>query len=143
MKETIQPISTQLLDSLSTQALASPRLRMNYNFHEAAESPSQRLLNALEPGTVLPVHRHRHTQETYVLLRGRLRVLAFDDGGELLEEWELDPLKGAYGVNIPKGTWHTIEVLEPGTVIFECKDGPYAPLGEEDVMVRIPVATKP
>jgi len=128
-------IDHSLLDSLSTQALASPRLRMNFNFHDSPESPSQRLMNALEPGTVLPVHRHRDTQETNIVLRGRLRVKAFDDGGELLEEWELDPLKGAYGVNIPKGVWHTIEVLEPGTVIFEVKDGPYAPLGEEDVMV--------
>lgn len=135
MADSLLPISSSLLDSLSTQALSSPRLRMNFNFHETAESPSQRLLNAMEPGTVLPVHRHRHTQETYVLLRGRLRVQAFDDGGVLLEEWELDPLKGAYGVNIPQGVWHTIEVLEPGTVIFEVKDGPYAPLGEEDVMV--------
>lgn len=136
-------IDHSLLDSLSTQALASPRLRMNFNFHEAAESPSQRLLNGLEPGTVLPVHRHRHTQETYVLLRGRLKVKTYDHEGKQREELELNPLKGAYGVNIPKGTWHTIEVLEPGTVIFEVKDGPYAPLGEEDVMVRIPIATKP
>ena len=137
MKETIQPISTQLLDSLTTQALHSPRLRMNYNFHESAESPSQRLLNAMEPGTVVPIHRHLYTQETNIVLRGRLRVKTFDDGGALLEEWELDPLKGAYGVNIPKGVWHTVEVLEPGTVIFECKDGPYAPLGAEDVMAGI------
>lgn len=128
------PISTSLLDTVTAQAQASPRLRMNYNFHDGPESPSQRLLNALEPGTVLPIHRHRHTQETYVLLRGRLKVKTFDDEGKQREELELDPLKGEYGVNIPKGTWHTIEVLELGTVIFEVKDGPYTPLGEVDML---------
>jgi len=128
------PISTSFLDTVTAQAQASPRLRMNYNFHDGPESPSQRLLNGLEPGTVLPVHRHRHTQETYVLLRGRLKVKTFDDDGKQQEELELNPLKGAYGVNIPKGTWHTIEVLESGTVIFEVKDGPYALLGEEDML---------
>lgn len=127
-------ITDQLLDTISTQAAENPRLRMNFNFHEGAESLSQRLLNALEPGTVLPVHRHRHTQETYVLLRGRLLMQTFDEHKNVVDELELDPLKGVYGVNIPMGVWHTITVLEPGTVIFECKDGPYAPLGEEDML---------
>lgn len=134
MTKTIQPISTELLDSISAQATENPRLRMNFNFHEGAESLSQRLLNAMEPGTVLPVHRHLHTQETYVLLRGRLLMQTFDDEKNVVEELELDPLRGAYGVNIPKGVWHTVTVLEPGTVIFECKDGPYEPLGEEDIL---------
>jgi cupin fold WbuC family metalloprotein len=127
-------ITTELLDSISAQAKESPRLRMNFNFHEALEAPSQRLLNALEPGTVMPVHRHRHTQETYVLLRGRLLVQVFDGGGKLLDERELEPLKGMYGVNIPKGVWHSLTVLDPGTVILECKDGPYVPIKEEDIL---------
>jgi len=128
------PITENLLDTLSAQAAENPRQRMNFNFHEGSKSLSQRFLNALELGTVLPVHRHRHTQETYVLLRGRLLMQTFDDDKNVMEELELDPLKGVYGVNIPKGVWHTITVLEPGTVIFECKDEPYAPLGEEDIL---------
>ena len=100
-----------LLDRVTKAAKESPRLRMNYNFHESLSSPSQRLLNALELGTVLPIHRHRHTAETYVLLRGRMRVL-----------------------NIPRGQWHTIEVLCAGTVIFEVKDGPYIPIAPNDML---------
>lgn len=129
-------LTEALLNTLSAQALASLRLRMNYNFHDSYDAPSQRLLNALEPGTSVPIHRHRHTQETYIVLRGRLLVRSYDDGGTVTGEWELDPLKGVYGVNIPKGTWHGITVLDSGTVIFECKDGPYEPMGEEDIMER-------
>ena len=100
-----------LLDRVTKDAKESPRLRMNYNFHESLSSPSQRLLNALEPGTVLPIHRHRHTAETYVLLRGRMRVLFYDDDKKEINRYELDPAEGTYGVNIPRGQWHTIEVL--------------------------------
>jgi len=127
-------IDDVLLNSVSWQAKASPRLRMNYNFHGAGDSPSQRMLNALEMGTELPVHRHRLTQESYVLLRGRLRVCFYDDAGVVQEVFLLDPLKGAYGVNIPAGQWHGLEVLEEGSVIFECKDGPYTPITKEDLM---------
>lgn len=127
-------IDSTLLDSVSAQACSSERLRMNFNFHECAEAPSQRMLNALEPGTVLPVHRHRHTAETYVLLRGKIRVMFYDESGTVEEEsFLLDPLAGAFGVNIPLGRWHSLEVLESGSVIFEAKDGPYAPLGAEDI----------
>ena len=98
-----------LLDRVTKDAKESPRLRMNYNFHESLSSPSQRLLNALEPGTVLPIHRHRHTAETYVLLRGRMRVLFYDDDKKEINRYELDPAEGTYGVNIPRGQWHTIE----------------------------------
>ena len=97
-----------LLDRVTKDAKESPRLRMNYNFHESLSSPSQRLLNALEPGTILPIHRHRR--------------------------YELDPAEGAYGVNIPRGQWHTIEVLRAGTVIFEVKDGPYIPIAPNDML---------
>ena len=95
-----------LLDRVTKDAKESPRLRMNYNFHESLSSPSQRLLNALEPGTVLPIHRHRHTAETYVLLRGRMRVLFYDDDKKEINRYELDPAEGTYGVNIPRGQWH-------------------------------------
>jgi cupin fold WbuC family metalloprotein len=106
---------------------------MNYNFHDGPESKAQRLLNALERGTVLPIHRHRHTDETYVLLRGKIVVLFYDDSGAQTGEFRLDPLAGNYGVHIPKGVWHSLVVVEPA-VIFEVKDGPYAPIAPEDMM---------
>ena len=127
-------IDEQLLDSVTEQAKDAERLRMNYNFHDRLDAPAQRLMNALEPGTVLPIHRHTATAETYVLLRGRIKVMYYDDDKKLVEECELNPKEGRYGVHIPKGQWHTIEVLESGSVIFEVKDGPYRPLGPQDVL---------
>lgn len=127
-------IDKDLLDSVSEKAVDSPRLRMNYNFHEAMDAKAQKLLNALEPGTELPIHRHLHTTETYILLRGKIRVLFYNESKELVESIELNPLDYKYGVDIPAGQWHTLEVLESGTVIFEVKDGPYTPLTAEDIM---------
>ena len=127
-------IDKNLLDKVTTEAKANARLRMNYNFHETLDAPAQRLLNALEPGTVLPIHCHRHTAETYVLLRGRLNILFYNEQKQITERYELDPQKGEYGVNIPRGQWHTIEVLCSGTVIFEVKDGPYSPLAPDDIL---------
>lgn len=125
-------IDNELLDEVSKQARESERLRMNYNFHDSLDAKAQRLLNALEPGTELPVHRHCMTGETYIVLRGRIKVFFFDDDKRVTEEVELDPLKGEYGVHIPAGQWHTLEVLEKGTVIFEVKDGPYCPIAPQD-----------
>ena len=127
-------IDKVLIDKVSKVASESPRLRMNYNFHESPESKSQRLLNALEPGTVMSVHRHNDTSETYVLLRGKLKVMFYNSSKELIESAVLEPAAGVYGVNIPAGQWHSLEVLEHDTVIFEAKDGPYVPLGGEDIM---------
>ena len=127
-------INQTLLNQVTLQASQSPRLRMNYNFHEGPDSKAQRLLNALEPGTILPIHRHRHTAETYILLKGRLNVVFYNEMGGEQERFQLDPLQGEYGVHIPSGQWHTVEVLESGTVIFEVKDGPYTPLEPEDMM---------
>lgn len=127
-------INEELLDRVTGEAKRSPRLRMNYNFHETLDAKAQRLLNALEPGTVLPVHRHCQTAETYLVLRGVIEVLFYDDRKRLLETFLLDPREGNYGVHIPKGQWHTLEVLESGTVIFEVKDGPYQPLGKDDIL---------
>lgn len=127
-------IDKNLLDKVTAEAKANARLRMNYNFHETLDAPAQRLLNALEPGTVLPIHRHCHTAETYVLLRGRLNILFYNEQKQITERYELDPQKGVYGVNIPRGQWHTIEVLCSGTVIFEVKDGPYSPLAPDDIL---------
>lgn len=127
-------INKDLLDKVTVQAVESPRLRMNFNFHEGPESKAQRLLNALEPGTILPIHRHRHTAETYILLRGKIIVVFYSETGGVIERIMLDPLSGDYGLHIPVGQWHSIEVLEHGSVIFEVKDGPYSPLQPEDMM---------
>lgn len=127
-------IDKKLLDEVSARAKASERLRMNYNLHDALDSKAQRLFNALEPGTILPIHRHRNTAETYILLRGRIDVMFYNDQGVEVNRFVLNPQEGNYGVHIPKGQWHTLEVLEKDTVIFEVKDGPYAPLGPEDMM---------
>lgn len=127
-------IDELLLDEVTKQAQESPRLRMNYNFHDSLEAKAQRLLNALEPGTVLPIHRHPHTAETYLLLRGKIKVLFYNDLKEETESVVLEPQAGIYGVHILQNQWHTLEVLERGSVIFEVKDGPYSPLEEKDIL---------
>ena len=130
----MQLINESLLDEVTRQAQESPRLRMNHNFHDSLDAKAQRLLNALEPGTLLPIHRHPHTAETYLLLRGKIKVLYYNKQKELIETVVLEPGSGNYGIHIPKNQWHTLEVLESGSVIFEVKDGPYTPLEEKDVL---------
>lgn len=132
-------IDSALLDALRDAAKTNPRLRMNRNFHETLDAPAQRLLNALEPGTSVPAHRHAATAETYVVLRGKLRVDFYDDSGRVKESAEIDPAQGNFGVHIPAGTWHGVTPLESGTVIFEVKDGPYTPISEENIL-RVPAA---
>lgn len=127
-------IDKDLLDSITQRAQESDRLRMNYNLHQNLDDQVQKLLNALEPGTDLPIHRHTHTAETYLLIRGKLNVLFYNDAKELIDSSKLSPLEGKFGVDIPAGQWHTIEVLEPGTIIFEIKQGPYAPLDSKDIL---------
>lgn len=127
-------IDKKLLDEVSAQAKASKRLRMNYNLHDSLDAKAQKLLNALGIGTILPIHRHRHTSETYMLLRGKIRVMFYNEMREETDSFLLDPLSGNYGVQIPAGQWHTLEVLEDNSVIFEVKDGPYTPLAPEDLM---------
>ena len=126
-------LNNELLDEITRKAEESPRLRMNYNLHESLDAKAQRLINVLLPGTVLPIHRHRHTAETYVLLRGKMFVVFYDDFGAQVERYLLDPVIGNYGVHIPAGQWHGIEVIEP-SAIFEVKDGPYTPFQPEDIL---------
>lgn len=126
-------INDQLLDKVTVEAEASPRLRMNYNLHDSLDAKAQRLINVLLPGTPLPIHRHRHTAETYVILRGKMFVVFYNDMGAQTERYLLDPTQGNHGVQIPAGQWHGIEVLEP-SAIFEVKDGPYTPLEPEDML---------
>lgn len=126
-------IDNKLLDEITEKAEESPRLRMNFNLHDSLDAKAQRLLNVLLPGTELPIHRHSHTAETYVLLRGKMMVVFYDEMGAQIERYLLDPTIGNYGVQIPAGQWHTVEVVDPST-IFEVKDGPYTPLAPEDIM---------
>ena len=127
-------IDKSLLDTVTSGAKESNRLRMNYNFHDSLDAPCQRLLNALEPGTIVPIHRHQHTSETYILLRGKLRMMFYNDDKEIIEETVLSSESTNYGIHIPAGVWHAMEVLASGTVIFETKDGPYMPIQECDIL---------
>ena len=120
-------IDKQLLDDVSRQAQKSDRLRMNYNFHQSLDEKCHRFLNAVEPGTEVPIHRHPTKDETFVLLRGRVIVKTYNDDGSVIESVELCPDEGKYGVNIPKGVWHNLESLESDSVFFECKEGPFVP----------------
>lgn len=131
-------INKELLDSISAKAKANERLRMNYNLHETLNSPSQRLINALEVGTKIPIHRHKHTSETYILIRGSIRLNLYDSFGNITESVILSHENGNYGFNIPKYQWHSLEVLASGTAIFEAKDGPYKPLSEDDILNILP-----
>lgn len=126
-------IDDQLLDSVTAKAEASPRLRMNHNLHDSLDAKAQRLINVLLPGTPLPIHRHCHTAETYIILRGKMFVVFYNDMGAQVERFLLDPAQGNYGVQIPAGQWHGVEVIEP-SAIFEVKDGPYTPLEPEDML---------
>ena len=131
----LMKISKVLLDNLTEQAKASPRLRINMDLRNSTEDKSQRMLNAIEPGAVLPIHRHRRSSETVVCLRGRL-VEEFYDEMEMMctESIELSPDGSVVALNIPVGQWHTVRSLESGTVILECKDGAYEPIGPEDIL---------
>lgn len=151
-------IDKKLLDEVSAQAKASPRQRMNYNFHQSLEDKCHRILtpstsvttrqstsklalrslfrrlNAVEPGTEVPIHRHPTKDESFVILRGRVRSTTYNDDGSVIESVVLSQEDGVYGVDIPKNVWHKLESLEPGSVIFECKEGPFVPHEEEGIL---------
>ena len=118
-------IDTELLDKVAEQAKASPRLRMNYNFHQSLDELCHRFINAVEPGTEVPIHKHPTKDETFVILRGKVRVTTHRGNGSIIEDVVLSQESGNYGVDIPKNVWHKLESLEPGSVIFECKEGPF------------------
>ena len=125
-------IDNHILDELTARAKESPRLRMNLDLRNSADDRSQRMLNAIEPGTVMPIHRHRTTSETVVCLRGHFEEYFFDvSGGRTLV---VDMVPGGVVLNIPAGVWHSLKSLESGTVLLECKDGAWEPLGEEDLL---------
>ena len=145
-------IDQKFLDVLSAQAKANPRLRQSYDLRTTPDDKSQRMLNALEPGTIMPIHRHRNTSETMVMVRGKLIERFYDVNGKITDEFMMAPLVAEQGrstnisnssnnsepsismVQIETGQWHSLEVLSSGTVIFEAKDGAYEPLSSEDIM---------
>ena len=127
-------IDNRLLDEVTAKAKESPRLRMNYNLHDSLDSKVQRLFNAMEPGTIVPIQRHRNTDETMILIRGKMKVFLHDMYGNVTNSVLVSPDNGVFGVHIKKGQWHSVEVLESGTVMFEVKEGPYAPLSNEDII---------
>lgn len=129
-------IDNQLLDTLSAQAKANPRLRQSYDLRTSPEDKSQRMLNALEPGTIMPIHRHRNTSETMVMVRGKLIERFYDDNGNITEEFVMEPCGQYPIIQIEVGQWHSLEVLEEGSVIFEAKDGKYESLGNDDIKVK-------
>ena len=127
-------ITEELLDKVSSQAKESHRLRMNYNLHEQLDDKVHRFFNAMEPGTIVPIHRHQNSAETFMLVRGKMRVVLYDDDKNIMEDAILSTDNGNYGIHIPIGVWHWVEILEPNTVTFEVKEGPYVPLLDEDIM---------
>ena len=132
-----EKITQGLLDSLTEQAKASPRLRMNLDLRNDENDTSQRMLNAIEPGAPLPIHRHRKTSETVVCLRGRLVEEFYDELERTCTETiELSPNGPIMALNIPAGQWHTVRALESGTVIIEMKNGKYEPISDEDILTK-------
>ena len=128
-------ITQALLDKLTEEAKPSPRLRMNLDLRNDENDDSQRMLNAIEPGSPLPIHRHQKSSETVVCLRGRLVEEFYDDlERTCTERIELSPNGPVVALNIPAGQWHTVRALESGTVILEMKNGTYEPLSDVDIL---------
>jgi len=128
-------ITQTVLDELTAKAKESPRLRMNLDLRDSAEDTSQRMLNAIEPGSPLPIHRHQNTSETVICLRGRLVEEFYDDlERTCTERIELSPCGPVVALNIPAGQWHTVQALESGTVILEMKNGKYEPISDVDIL---------
>lgn len=128
-------ITQTLLDELTEKAKASPRLRINYDLRNGEGDQSQRMLNAIEPDSPLPIHRHQKTSETVVCLRGRLVEEYYDElERTCTERIELSPNGPVVALNIPAGQWHTVQALESGTVILEMKNGAYEPISDADIL---------
>ena len=131
-------LNKKLMDDLSAQAKENPRLRQAFDLRTTPEDQSQRILNAVEPGTILPIHRHRGSTETIIVLRGKVVQHYYNDAGEKTASFELAPNSAQVGMSVPVGQWHALESLEEGSVIFECKDGAYQPLSADDILELTP-----
>ena len=127
-------IDKKILDELTAKAKENPRLRQSLDLRNSADDQSQRMLNALEPGTVMPIHRHKGSSETCVCIRGHFEEYFYDEQGNLTDT--IDMIPGGVVLNIEKGQWHSLKCLESGTVLFEAKDGAYAPLEPGDILER-------
>ncbi len=127
-------IDKKILDKLSEQAKSSPRLRCNLDLRNSADDQSQRMLNALEPGTVMPIHRHKGSSEICICIRGHFEEYFYDENGNLTDT--IDMVPGGVVLNIEKEQWHSLKCLESGTVLFEAKDGPYQPLSSDEIMEK-------
>ena len=127
-------IDKKILDELTGKAKENPRLRCNLDMRNSADDQSQRMLNALEPGTVMSIHRHKTTSETCICIRGHFEEYFYDDKGNLTDT--IDMVPGGVVLNIEKGQWHSLKCLESGTILFEAKDGLYEPLEAEDILER-------
>lgn len=127
-------ITKEILDDLTLQAKGNPRLRQSLDMRTTPNDNSQRMLNALEPGTILPIHRHKDTSETLVMVRGRILQKMYDENGILTDEFVMETGGLNSVLQIPAGQFHSLECLEEGTVIFEAKDGKYAPLSDIDIL---------
>ena len=127
-------LNKKLMDDLSAQAKVNPRLRQALDLRTTPDDQSQRILNAVEPGTILPIHRHRGSTETIIVLRGKVVQHYYDDNGNKTASYELAPKSSQVGMSVPVGQWHALESLEEGSIIFECKDGAFQPLSAEDIL---------
>lgn len=124
-------ITKKIFDELTVKAKTSERLRVNLDLRNCSEDLSQRMLNALEPGTVMPIHKHKNSSETCICIRGHFEEYFYDEQGNLTET--IDMVPGGTILNIEKGQWHSLKCLESGTILFEAKDGPYHPLEEDEI----------
>lgn len=127
-------IDQKLLDTLTAQAQANPRLRQNYDLRNSENDNSQRMLNALEPGTVLPIHRHLHTSESVAMLRGKAVWIFYDDQGRETSRHLIEAGGENPGIVVPKGQWHKLECLESGMVIMECKNRAFEPFAKGEML---------
>lgn len=127
-------VSKEILDDLTAKAKENPRLRAAMDLRNSPEDSSQRMLNALEPGTFMPIHRHHRSSETVVILRGKVSWIFYDKNGVETESVLLDADGEVRCINVERDRWHSLTCLESGTVLLECKNGAYRPLGEDEVM---------
>ena len=127
-------VDNKILDGLTAKAKDSPRLRMAMDLRNTPEDKSQRMLNALEPGTIMPIHRHHASSETVVVLRGKIEWVFYDDNGVETERVLLDANGDVRMLNVERDRWHSLVCLESGSVLYESKDGPYHPLEEDEIM---------
>ena len=127
-------IDQKLMDELSAQAKANPRLRQHYDLRDSADANSQQMLNAMEPGTVIPVHRHMKSSESIVMLRGKLLMRLYEGDGSISDEFIMEPCGERPLVQVDLGQWHSLEVLEEGTIALMAQDGKYEEMRGEDMI---------